>query len=177
MEAELSAFLGSNPLGSLPRLAIRTTEQLTGFFITDALKSLRVTAQGPPRFHGEVRKNTTRRGDVALFDASDWTATLVNGGKEIEHVAGRKLLLRPLKRWVESWSRKQSFPLLKGLGLRVNPPSFQGAGNPPHLEMPGSAGGKYEPPSSQFTAPRVASLPQTPVRGRSRRMGHRDGVQ
>ena len=101
MKAELSAFLGSNPLGSLPRLAIRTTDQLTGFFIADDLKSLRIIAQKPPRFHGEVRNNITRRGDLALFDASDWTATLVNGGKEIEHVAGRKLLLRPPKGWTE----------------------------------------------------------------------------
>jgi hypothetical protein len=101
MKAELSAFLASSPIGSLPRLAIRTTEQLTSFYIADDWKSLRVIAQGPPRFHGEARKNTTRLGDVALFDASDWTATLVNGGKEIENVADRKLLLRNLKPWVK----------------------------------------------------------------------------
>ena len=47
---------------------------------------------------------------------------------------------------------KESFPLLKGLGLRVNPPSFQGAGSPPHLEMPGSAGwgGSLNPPFRYF---------------------------
>ena len=85
MKAELSAFLASSPLGSLPRLAIRTTEQLTSFYIADNWKSIRVIAQGPPRFHGEARKNTTRLGDVALFDAIDWTAMLCNDEKEFEH--------------------------------------------------------------------------------------------
>jgi hypothetical protein len=85
----------------MPRLAMRATEQLTAFFIVNDLKSLRVIAQGPPRFHGEIRKNTTRREDLALFDVSDWTATHVNGCKEIEHVADRKLLLRPSKHWAE----------------------------------------------------------------------------
>jgi len=101
MKTKLSALFASSPPGSLPRLAMRATEQLTAFFIVNDLKSLRVIAQGPPRFHGEVRKNTTRREDLALFDVSDWTATHVNGGKEIEHVADRKLLLRPSKRWAE----------------------------------------------------------------------------
>jgi hypothetical protein len=101
MKAELPAFLASSPLGSLPKLAILTTEELTGFFIADDWKSLRVIAQGLPRFYGGIRKNTTRRGNVALFDVSDWTATHVNGGKEIEHVADRKLLLRPSKRCAE----------------------------------------------------------------------------
>jgi hypothetical protein len=86
MKAELSAFLALRPLGSLPRLAIRTTEQLTGFFIADDLKNLRVIAQGPPRFHGEVRKKTTRREDKALFDDSDWTAMLCNDEKEFNIV-------------------------------------------------------------------------------------------
>jgi hypothetical protein len=85
MKAKLSAFFASSLPGSLPRLAMRATEQLTAFFIVNDLKILRVIAQGPPRFHGEVRKNTTRRGDVALFDFSDWTAMLVNGGKKVEH--------------------------------------------------------------------------------------------
>jgi hypothetical protein len=85
MKAELSAFLASSPIGSLPKLAIRTTEKLTGFFIADDWKSIRVIAQGPPRFHGAIRKNTTRRGNAPLFDVTDWTAMLVNDGKEIEH--------------------------------------------------------------------------------------------
>jgi hypothetical protein len=85
MKAELSAFLALRPLGSLRRLAIRKTEQLTAFFIGNDWKSLRVIAQGPPRFHGKVRKNTTRREDLALFDVSDLTATLVNDEKEFEH--------------------------------------------------------------------------------------------
>jgi hypothetical protein len=85
MKAELPAFLASRPIGSLPKLAIRTTEELTGFFIADDWKSIRVIAQGPPRFHGAIRKNTTRRGNAPLFDVTDWTAMLVNDGKEIEH--------------------------------------------------------------------------------------------
>jgi hypothetical protein len=80
---------------------MRATKQLTAFFIANDWKSLRGIAQGPPRFHGEARKNTTRLGDVALFDAIDWTATIVNGGKEFEYVADRKLLLRNLKPWVK----------------------------------------------------------------------------
>ena len=76
---------------------MRATEHLTAFFVANDLKSLRVIAQGPPRFQGEVRKSTTRREELALFDMSDWTATLVNGGKEIEHVADRKMLFAPFK--------------------------------------------------------------------------------
>jgi hypothetical protein len=85
MKTKLSAFFASSPPGSLPRLAMRATEQLTAFFIVNDLKSLRVIAQGPPRFHGAIRKNTTRRGNAPLFDVTDWTAMLVNDGKEIEH--------------------------------------------------------------------------------------------
>jgi hypothetical protein len=51
----------------------------------------------------------------------------------------RKLLLRTPKGWAEGSGRKQTFPLLKSarLGLRVNPPSSQGAGRARHLEMLG----------------------------------------
>lgn len=65
---------------------MRATEQITGFFIADDWKSLRGIAQGAPHFHSEARKNTTHRGDVALFDVSDWTAMLCNDEKKFEHI-------------------------------------------------------------------------------------------
>jgi hypothetical protein len=49
-------------------------------------------------------------------------------------------------------------PLLKGarLGLRVNPPSSQGAGRGTHLKMKGSAGGRAGNTSPQSVAYRYS---------------------
>ena len=53
---------------------------------------------------------------------------------------------------------KLQFALLKRtrLGLRFNPPSSQGAGRAPHLEMPGSAGGR-----AGNTSPQCAAYPSS----------------